>query len=106
MGSGRFTRRRSEKKEGEREFRTHTPPPLFLLAPWLYSATTNGLSPPTGWLGRSLYSLTLLTDYIIHSTSQSPVRLLFFYLILFAFVTGLTGLALPTNSLFVGGPTT
>ena len=43
--------RESEKEEGEREIRTHTPPPLFLLAPWLYSATTNGLSPPTGWLG-------------------------------------------------------
>jgi hypothetical protein len=76
-----------------------TPPPLSWSRSWLYSGTTNGLSPPTGWLGRSLYSLAyLLTGYIIHSTSQAA-RLLFFYLILFAFVTGLAGLALLTNSL-------
>ena len=52
------------------------------------------------------YLLALLTGYIIQYPISQSARLLFFYLILFAFVTGLTGLALPTNSLFVGGPTT
>ena len=45
---------RKEEKESS-EFRTHTT--AALLVPRLYSGTTNGLSSPTGWLGRSLYPL-------------------------------------------------
>ena len=76
-----------------------------------YSATTN--DPTSSSLARLAglglaYLLALLTGYIIqYPISHQPGSwLAFFYLVVFAFVTGLTGLALLTNSLFVGGPTT
>ena len=42
-------------KEGMGFPHSHTT--AALLVPRLYSGTTNGLSSPTGWLGRSLYPL-------------------------------------------------
>ena len=84
----------------------HTGPglvPQALYIVW-YSATTNdptssSLARLAGLLGPRL--LAGFTNWLYNSIFNQPISsLAFFYLILFAFVTGLTGLALLTNSLF------
>ena len=97
------------KKEKKREDgETETPTHQTRHRHCLYSATTNdptSLSSLARLAGLGLaYLLALLTGYVIQYPISQAARLLFFYLILFAFVTGLTGLALLTNSLFHAGP--
>ena len=91
-------KKEKKREDGETE--------LPLTRPDLAIVCTQPLptTPPPSSLARLAglglaYLLALLTGYIIQYPISQAAYLLFFYLILFAFVAGLTDLALLTNSL-------